>query len=522
MAYDLFGNRIETDTIGPSVVYFYFPPSGTNTEPYVDAGMMQDIALPDNTVNLSGTAFDDGAPNGTLTTTWTKTSGPGSVVFGNASALDTTAAFSEAGTYVLRLTASDGDLSTYDEVVINVEAEATAVALDYTASDLGNGLTGYAFKIRNNDGQSQSYALTVAFEAMDTATIRQMKAFGAVRVDREEDATNYSAMPAASYVKAEDTWVFSPFSNNGIPGVSPIDGTTFSGFVEGPNNAYYMLSAGSGSGSTLGDNVPAVYVVCDGNVSWTGAVARAGTSYAVSGVTETVVVVIPGDYNGDGVVDLADYTVWADNYGQTGSNVPGDGNNDGVVDLADYTVWADHYGQGTPLAMTADDENAPTGAVIYGKAVSGGASQGDFNGDGFVDQADYTLWADGDASADANGDGVVDLADYTIWADNYGQTGSNVPGDGNNDGVVDLADYTVWADHYGQGTPPAMTAGEASSEAVIYGTPVSGGASQGDFNGDGFVDQADYTLWADGDASADANGDGVVDLADYTIWADNL
>jgi hypothetical protein len=177
-----------------------------------------------------------------------------------------------------------------------------------------------------------------------------------------------------------------------------------------------MISAGSGSGSMLGDEVPLIYVVCDGNVSWSGAVARAGTSYAVSGVTETAVVLIPGDYNGDGCVDLADYTVWADHYGQTGSGIAGDGNNDGVVDLADYTVWADHYGQGTPAVMTVS-LSEPT-EIFYGKAVSGGAAEGDFNGDGFVDQADYTLWADGDASADANGDGVVDLADYTIWADN--------------------------------------------------------------------------------------------------------
>jgi hypothetical protein len=53
----------------------------------------------------------------------------------------------------------------------------------------------------------------------------------------------------------------------------------------------------------------------------------------------------PGDYNNDGTVDLADYTVWADHYGQSGPAVPGDGNGDGVVDLADYTIWADHFGE---------------------------------------------------------------------------------------------------------------------------------------------------------------------------------
>jgi hypothetical protein len=53
-----------------------------------------------------------------------------------------------------------------------------------------------------------------------------------------------------------------------------------------------------------------------------------------------------GDFNGDGVVDIADYTVWADNFGQAGP--AGDGNGDGVVDIADYTVWADHFGATGP------------------------------------------------------------------------------------------------------------------------------------------------------------------------------
>jgi hypothetical protein len=53
-----------------------------------------------------------------------------------------------------------------------------------------------------------------------------------------------------------------------------------------------------------------------------------------------------GDFNGDGVVDIADYTVWADNFG--GAGPAGDGNGDGVVDIADYTVWADNFGRTSP------------------------------------------------------------------------------------------------------------------------------------------------------------------------------
>lgn len=61
-------------------------------------------------------------------------------------------------------------------------------------------------------------------------------------------------------------------------------------------------------------------------------------------ITANVSWAIPGDYNGDGCVDLADYTVWADSYGMTGEGLAADGNGDLQVDLADYTVWADHYG----------------------------------------------------------------------------------------------------------------------------------------------------------------------------------
>ncbi|MEM9914361.1 MAG: family 10 glycosylhydrolase [Planctomycetota bacterium] len=52
---------------------------------------------------------------------------------------------------------------------------------------------------------------------------------------------------------------------------------------------------------------------------------------------------LAGDYNGNGVVDAADYTVWADNFGST-LNLAADGNGDGVIDAADYTIWADNFG----------------------------------------------------------------------------------------------------------------------------------------------------------------------------------
>lgn len=56
---------------------------------------------------------------------------------------------------------------------------------------------------------------------------------------------------------------------------------------------------------------------------------------------------LPGDYNDDGVVDTADYTVWRDNIGSSDAlsgNGDESGVSAGVVDMADYDLWKTSYG----------------------------------------------------------------------------------------------------------------------------------------------------------------------------------
>jgi hypothetical protein len=92
-----------------------------NEAPKVSAGLPQTIGLSE-TAQLDGLVSDDGRPTpATLTTLWEKVSGPGTVTFGNANAVDTTATFSAGGSYVLRLTANDGHTSTSATVSIIVE-----------------------------------------------------------------------------------------------------------------------------------------------------------------------------------------------------------------------------------------------------------------------------------------------------------------------------------------------------------------------------------------------------------------
>ena len=110
-----------------------------NAAPAVNAGSDQTAPLSAG-ARLDGTVTDDGMPNppASVTTTWSMFSGPGAVTFANASAIDTTASFSLAGAYVLRLTANDGELVSSDDIVINVN-DATPVTQTFQ-----DGVSSYA------------------------------------------------------------------------------------------------------------------------------------------------------------------------------------------------------------------------------------------------------------------------------------------------------------------------------------------------------------------------------------------
>ncbi|MEN1678132.1 MAG: glycosyl hydrolase [Planctomycetota bacterium] len=67
------------------------------------------------------------------------------------------------------------------------------------------------------------------------------------------------------------------------------------------------------------------------------------------GETGEVSVVLAGDYNGDGLVDAADFTVWRDTLGDAAAPQTGaDGDGDGMITAADYEVWRSAFGQAAP------------------------------------------------------------------------------------------------------------------------------------------------------------------------------
>jgi len=105
--------------------------SSGNTPPTVDAGPDQVVTVPDSAM-LDGTVDDDGLPDppGVVSVTWSLVSGPGTVDFADVNAVDTTASFSIAGIYVLRLTANDGEFQSSDDVTVVMTGDTGTGVVD--------------------------------------------------------------------------------------------------------------------------------------------------------------------------------------------------------------------------------------------------------------------------------------------------------------------------------------------------------------------------------------------------------
>jgi hypothetical protein len=111
-----------------------------NEPPMADAGPDQTVVLPAS-ARLAGVVRDDGLPSppGLITLSWTVVSGAGGVTFQPPGTADPQVTFAEPGVYVLRLTASDGELIASDEVGVTVEDSlASWKARYFTLAELGD------------------------------------------------------------------------------------------------------------------------------------------------------------------------------------------------------------------------------------------------------------------------------------------------------------------------------------------------------------------------------------------------
>lgn len=163
--------RVYNRTISDAEVFYLYKEGivgygysgGVNLEPIAYPGSAQTVTLP-ATVTLQGDVHDDGLPVGaSVTATWSKVSGPGTVTFTDDNATTTVASFSAAGTYVIQLEASDGELASSSPVTITVNAAdvtAPSITSSYPSGTLSAGTTDLSMWVITNETASCKYDTT--------------------------------------------------------------------------------------------------------------------------------------------------------------------------------------------------------------------------------------------------------------------------------------------------------------------------------------------------------------------------
>ena len=144
---------------------------------FVAANFGAIVAVPTNItvqiltpVDLTGVVTDDDrpVPPGTVTVTWSEVSGPVPVPIPNPNALTNTVSFTNAGDYVFRLIADDGQVKIYDDLPVTVvePTQVSVTASDADAAELGPDTGEFTFT-RVGD---LAVALTVNFAMSGTAS----------------------------------------------------------------------------------------------------------------------------------------------------------------------------------------------------------------------------------------------------------------------------------------------------------------------------------------------------------------
>lgn len=150
-----------TDTV--CAQYTYPPASTTNRRPIANAGPDVSLTLAGDTLELSGSADDDGLPSpSALRVSWRLVAGPGKVRFSSPSSLKTRVTFEASGLHVLSLTVDDGQLIAADSLTADVQILAGSVS----ETSFRQGVGGYSgtvdtFLLQSASKANESRALSL-------------------------------------------------------------------------------------------------------------------------------------------------------------------------------------------------------------------------------------------------------------------------------------------------------------------------------------------------------------------------
>ena len=186
--------------------------------------------------------------------------------------------------------------------------------------------------------------------------------------------TTGGALAEAIVLVGDDAPNGAPFDRIGTFGLNAAGQVAFDAGVDGrdglffldPRLGFFEVASEGATDGPLADGGTAVASVifdvladADPNADGLGDDGRVAFGFALDDGREGIAAwtppdfasVLPGDATLDGRVDLKDFTVLADRFGDVGRGVyfqSGDFNADRRVDLKDFTILADHFGDVTP------------------------------------------------------------------------------------------------------------------------------------------------------------------------------
>ncbi|TWT96878.1 hypothetical protein Pla108_26530 [Botrimarina colliarenosi] len=247
---------------------------------------------------------------------------------------------------------SDGDCSNCDFILLKNEAELDTFSGQYTVTDFGFG---------NQDGYDNT---DINADPMNGDLLDLPALFPSFSIP-----LNPSFTQPAGAVGFQWITLTADVDPNGGTGPGPVKGTT----------TFTVKNAASGESFTLGtvdnsilDDPDDGQDTGESPVDMEGQVSLVLIDFFTSvarDINEATVVFdnlvvsqieeigLDGDYNDDGKVDAADYTVWRD--GNSPDNTP-----------AGYDLWANNYGATTPPPAVAAPE--PAGLAIVVGALAAG------------------------------------------------------------------------------------------------------------------------------------------------------
>lgn len=380
-----------------------------NIAPATNAGSDQIITLPSSAA-LTGTALDDGLPiPASVSVTWQKLSGPGSVSFTAPTSTTTSADFSTDGTYQLRLIADDGEVKTFDDLSVLVNpipqhALTVAAAPPQGGSVTGSGVflqgssqpitatpaSGWHFVNWTGSGIANpalpSTTVTVDAEKAITANFAlnnytlsysagpngSLTGDAAQTIDHGSDGSLVTAVSASGFhfVNWSDNSTENPRTDTNITAILSVTAnfainTYTLSYTAGPNGSLTGSTAQTIDHGSNGIAISAVPASGYHFVNWSdGSIANPRTDSNITAnlsVTANFEFTNP-DANGNGILDAWETTMFGNS--AIGNNpASGDADGDGLSNLMEYALGTDPL-LGNTSPITSDFTNLPDGSHL--------------------------------------------------------------------------------------------------------------------------------------------------------------